>query len=211
MAHAHARPRPPTSSALSLVRLLSPLVLAVAFSPSALSAQARSSHFETLDLSLTLLADVNHGTLHRYWSPGPAFAVGAALPFYLGTVETGLQYAHPEALRGDVPGFRSLFIYAGWGGGLDLDSRLRAGGGFRVGVQGMRFDGDSLPAFRRSESELGIAARAGVRWTPAGSWFMEASVTYQSILTHHRMEQVFLSAGLGRRFRTPAWLRDFLD
>jgi hypothetical protein len=25
------------------------------------------------------------------------------------------------------------------------------------------------------------------------------------------MEQVFLSAGLGRRFGTPIWLRDFLD
>jgi hypothetical protein len=40
---------------------------------------------------------------------------------------------------------------------------------------------------------------------------MEASVAYQSILTHHRMEQVFLSAGLGRHFRTPGWLRDFLN
>jgi hypothetical protein len=122
-----------------------------------------------------------------------------------------MQYAHPKALRGDVPGFRSLFIYAGWGVGYDLGRRLRAGAGVRVGVQAMRFDGDSLAAFRRRESELGVAARAGMRWAAVGPWFMEASVTYQSILTHHRMEQVFLSAGLGRRFRTAAWLRDVLD
>jgi hypothetical protein len=211
MTYAPVRRRSPTSSSPSLVRLLSTLVLAVAFSPSAMSAQARPSPFETFDLSLTLLTDINHGRLHRYWSPGAAFAAGVALPFYLGSVEAGVQYAHPEALRGDVPGFRSLFIYAGWGGGHDLGRGLRAGGGLRVGVLAMRFDGDSLPDFRRRESELGVAARATLRWTPHGPWFTEASLTYQSILTHHHMEQVFLSAGLGRRFGTPIWLRDFLD
>jgi hypothetical protein len=210
MTRALAR-RTPVSSSRPLVRLLSTLVLVVATSPSAMSAQARPSPFETFDLSLTLLTDINHGTLHRYWSPGAAFAAGVALPFYLGSVEAGLQYAHPEALRGDVPGFRSLFIYAGWGGGQDLGRRLRGEGALRVGVLAMRFDGDSLPAFRRRESELGVAARAMLRWTPHGPWFTEAALTYQSILTHPRMEQVFLSAGLGRRFGTPIWLRDFLD
>jgi hypothetical protein len=208
MAHEHARP--PTWSSVPLMWLLASLVLASA-SPAAGSAQARPSAFETLDLGLTVLADVSHGTLHRYWSPGPAVAAGVALPFYLGTVEAGVQYAHPGARRGDVPGFRSLFVYAGWGGEQHLGSALRAGGGFRVGVMALRFDGDTLPAFRHRESELGVAARATLRWMPRGSWFAESSVTYQSILTHHRMEQVFLSAGLGHRFGTPAWLRDFLD
>ena len=206
----HRRARPPTSSSLSSRWLLAPLVLALA-SPSAGLAQSRPSAFETLDLGVTVLADVSHGGLHRYWSPGPAVAVGVALPFYLGTVEAGAQYAHPGGLRDEVPGFRSLFVFAGWGGEHDLGSPLRVGGGFRVGLMALRFDGDTLPAFRRRESELGVAARATLRWMPRGSWFVESSVTYQSILTHHPMEQVFLSAGLGRRFGTPAWLRDFLD
>jgi hypothetical protein len=211
MTHARARRRPPVCSSPPLVRLLSALVLAVAFSTSAISAQARPSPFETFDLGLTALTDINHGTLQRYWSPGATFAAGVALPFYLGSVEAGLQYAHPEALRAEVPGFRSLFIYAGWGGGQDLGRRLRGAGALRVGVLAMRFDGDNLPDFRRRESELGVAARATLRWTPHGPWFTEASLTYQSILTRPRMEQVFLSAGLGRRFGTPIWLRDFLD
>ena len=174
-------------------------------------AQDRPGLYETIDLTLTVLGDVNRGTLHRYWSPGPAFGIGAALPFYLGTIEAGAQYAHPEARRGDVPGFRSLLVYAGWGGTRRLGPRLRAGGGLRVGVMAMRFDGDTIPAFRRRESELAVAARADLRWTPRGPWFAEAAVTYQSVLTRHHIEQVFLSAGLGRRFGTPRWLRDFLD
>ena len=175
------------------------------------AAQARPAPFATLDLGLTVLADVNHGALQRWWSPGPALGIALATPFYLGSVELGLQYAHPSSRRGDVPGFRSLYVYAGWGGRRNLGVGLAAGGGLRVGLMGMRFDGDTLPRGRANESELGVAGRVALRWTPADPWFAETSVSYQSVLTRPRMEQVFLAAGIGRRFGTPAWLREFLD
>jgi hypothetical protein len=110
-----------------------------------------------------------------------------------------------------VPGFRSLLVYAGWGGGRALGRGFAASGGLRVGIMALRFDGDTLPASRAKESELGLAGRAALRWLPAGTWYAETSVSYQSVLTHVRMEQVFLAVGVGRRFPTPAWLRDFLD
>jgi hypothetical protein len=187
------------------------VVLVIALMPARLPGQARAAPFETLDLGLAVLADVNRGALHRWWSPGPAVAVGVTTPFHLGSLELGLQYAHPTAHRDDVPGFRSLFVYAGWGGGQDLGGGVTAGGGIRVGVMAMRFDGDTLPDDRTRESELGVAGRAALRWMSAGAWFGEAAVSYQSVFTHRRMEQVFLAAGIGRRFATPAWLRDFLD
>jgi hypothetical protein len=187
------------------------LLLALHLLPPVLPAQVRPAPFETLDLGLTVLTDVNHGTLHEWWSPGPALGLGLTTPFYLGSLELGLQYAHPSALRNDVPGFRSLFLYAGWGGGRALGRGFAAGGGLRVGIMAMRFDGDTLPDSRTNESELGVAGRAALRWLPSGTWYAETSVSYQSVLTHLRMEQVFLAAGVGRRFATPAWLRDFLD
>jgi hypothetical protein len=187
------------------------LFLALHLVPTVLPAQARPAPFETLDLGLTVLTDVNQGSLHQWWSPGPALGVGLTTPFYLGSLELGLQYAHPSALRNDVPGFRSLFVYAGWGAGRALGRGFAAGGGLRVGIMAMRFDGDTLASFRAKESELGVAGRATLRWLPAGTWYAETSVSYQSVLTHLRMEQIFLAVGVGRRFATPAWLRDFLD
>lgn len=187
------------------------LFFALLLVPAVLPAQARPAPFETLDLGLTVLTDVNHGSLHEWWSPGPALGLGLTTPFYLGSLELGLQYAHPSALRNDVPGFRSLFVYAGWGGERALGRGFAAGGGLRVGIMAMRFDGDTLPDSRSKESELGVAGRATLRWLPAGTWYAETSVSYQAVLTHLRMEQVFLAVGVGRRFATPAWLRDFLD
>ena len=188
-------------------------MLAFTLAPSALPAQTRSSAapFETLDLGLTLLGDLAAGALQGRWSPGPAVGLGVTMPFYLGRVETGLQYAHPSARRDVVPGFRSLLGYVGWGGGRDLGGGFTAGGGLRVGIMAMRFDSDTIPGFRRSESELGVATRVALRWMPHRTWFTEVALSYQSVLTTPRMEQVFLSAGVGRRFTTPEWLRDFLD
>ena len=187
------------------------VLVAMALVPASLRAQTSPRPFETLDLGLSLQTDVNRGLLHRWWSPGPAVGLGVSAPFYVGDIELGAQYAHPTARRQDVPGFRSLFVYAGWGGGHRLGAGVSARGGLRIGIMAMRFDGDSLPSYRTRESELGVAARAALRWMPAGAWFAEGSASYQSIFTQRRMEQVFLSVGIGRRFATPAWLRDFLD
>ena len=161
-------------TARRMARLIS-LVLALQIASTDLPAQGRPAPFETLDLGLTALADVNHSALHRWWSPGPALGVGVSSPFYLGTLELGLQYAHPTALRNDVPGFRSLLLYAGWGGEHALGRGFAAGGGLRVGIMAMRFDGDTLPDFRAQESEMGVAARAVLRWIPAGTWYADSA------------------------------------
>lgn len=188
------------------------LLFALQLTSATVAAQARPAPFETLDPGVSVLADVNHsGAMQQYWSSGPALGFGVATPFYLGTLELGLQYAHPTALRNDVPGFRSYFLFAGWGGARALGKGLAAGAGFRVGLMALRFDGDTLPDYRAQESELAVAARAALRWMPAGTWYAETSASFQSVLTAHRMEQVLLGAGIGRRFATPAWLRDFLD
>jgi hypothetical protein len=182
----------------------------VAPAPTA-TAQQRAVPFETLDLSIELLADIHQGTLQRDWSPGPVLGIDLALPFYLGNAELGVQLARPSARQAALPDFRSLFVYAGWSGTQQFGRQLRAEAGVRAGIVGLSFDVDTIPAFRQHESEPAVAARGALCWTPRGRWFTEAAVAWHSVFTEPRIEQIFLSAGVGRRFRTPTWLRDFLD
>ena len=175
------------------------------------AAQQRPAPFETLDLSFELLADIHQGRLHRDWSPGPALGIGLAFPFYLGNLELGVQLARPSARQASLPDFRSLFVYVGWSGTRELGRQLRAEAGLRAGIVGLSFDADNVPAFRQHESEPAVTARGALHWTPRDRWFTEAAVAWHSVFTEPRIEQIFLSAGVGRRFRTPTWLRDFLD
>jgi hypothetical protein len=190
-----------------------PLLLALYFVllPSGGAAQSRPAPFETVDITLTALTDVGHGLFQRDWDPGLAAGVAFAFPFYRGLVETGLQYSHPEPRRDELPGFRSLFVYAGWGATERIGRRVHAHGGIRTGLFVMRFDGDTIPGFSRRESELGLALRAGLSYFLGPAWHLDASSSYQAVFTRPRIEEVFLSAGIGRRFQSPGWLRDFLD
>ena len=202
--------RPGSSPARSR-RLVLALLCASAAPPAAATAQQRAAAFETVDLTIELLADIHQGALQRDWSPGPALGIGLAFPFYLGTVELGVQLARPSARQSSLPDFRSLYIYAGWSGTRELGRRLRAEAGVRAGMVGLGFDVDTLPAFRQHENEPAVTARGALRWTPRDRWFTQAAVAWHTVFTEPRIEQMFLSAGIGRRFRTPTWLRDFLD
>ena len=192
-------------------RLVVALLCALVAPAHTAAAQQRWTPFETLELSIELLADIHQGRLQRDWSPGLALGIGLALPFYLGNAELGVQLARPSARQAPLPDFRSLFVYVGWSGTRKLGRRLRAEAGVRAGVVGLSFDVDTIPAFRRHESEPALTARGALCWTLRDPWFTEAAVAWHSVFTEPRIEQIFLSAGVGRRFRTPTWLRDFLD
>ena len=193
-------------------RRLVPALLCVLVAPApTATAQQRPAPFETLDLSIELLADIQQARLQRHWSPGPALGLGLAFPFYLGNIELGVQLSRPSARQVCLPDFSSLFVYVGWSGTRKLGRRLQAQAGLRAGIVGLSFDVDTIPAFRQYEREPAVTARGGLRWTPRDTWFTEAAVAWHSVFTEPRIEQIFLSAGVGRRFRTPTWLRDFLD
>ncbi|HYF38918.1 MAG TPA: hypothetical protein VD930_04450 [Gemmatimonadales bacterium] len=192
-------------------RLVPALLSALVAAGPTVAAQQRAAPFETLDLSIELLADIHQSRLQRDWSTGPVLGIGLALPFYLGNVELGVQLARPSARQASLPDFRSLFVYAGWSGTRELGRRLRAEAGVRAGIVGLSFHGDNIAEGRERESEPAVTARGALRWTPRAPWFTEAAVAWHSVFTEPRMEQLFLSAAVGRRFRTPTWLRDFLD
>jgi hypothetical protein len=137
--------------------------------------------------------------------------VTASTPFYAGTIELGLQQSQIDARDDGVPGFRSRLLFVGWGGELSVARRLRLGGGGRLGIYEMRFDGDTIPELRRDESELGAALRSTVGYALGKHWRLRAAASYQVVFTHEHMEQFLLSAGVGRTFPMPSWLRDFLD
>jgi hypothetical protein len=75
----------------------------------------------------------------------------------------------------------------------------------------MRFDGDTIPDFRRNESELGVAVRSTAAHALGAGWRAHASVAYQVVFTSERVEQLLLSAGVSRALPMPPWLRDFFD
>ena len=176
-----------------------------------LPAQQRIAPFETVGVSLSLLSNVNRNSFHDVWRSGTGAELSLSSPFYAGTVEAGLDQLSFDARFADVPGFRSRFYFLGWRLGIVRRRSIRWHAGARLGSFTMRFDADSLPDYRRSENELGTELASQVGWLPVPSWELSFSGRYRTILTEPRIRHVNLAVSLTRDFRTPRWLRDFLD
>lgn len=176
----------------------------------------RTDAFSAIELGVHVIADArpdDAGAAQRYWRADLGGEATAALPFYAGDIELGLQQMHFDARAGDVPGFRARLLFLGWRDNLYASRRLSWQAGARVGIYAMRFDGDTIPSFRRNESELGLAARTGLAYgiDRGGRWRAHVTAAYQAVLVSPRLEQKILSAGLSRRFSSPSWLRGALE
>lgn len=181
------------------------LVLLVLFS-SAVIAQP----FETIEVGLSGVGTFAGAPFTDFWDPGPGAEAWAETPFYLGQVRLGGAVAWHEAVGDTVPDFAAFYTFAGWGVGVALPGGVRVAPGLRVGILNMRFDTDD-PAAVRSEGELtaGFDLRAAVPLV--AGWRLTASGSAVRMFTAERIDLQLVQVGISRTFRTPGWLRAFLQ
>lgn len=173
-------------------------------------AQQRVAPFGTVSLSLAAAANVNRTGFHEFWEPGVGVEVAAAVPFYTGAVELGVERMSFDGSDA-VPDYRGWFVFAGWGAGLDLARPVRWEPGVRIGSYAMRFSGADVAEDRRSESELGAEVVSRLAWRFAPAWDLLLAGRYRAVFTEPEIRHAFVALGARRTFSAPQWLRDFLD
>ena len=185
------------------------LVLAV--SSSHLGAQQRAAPFESITLGLSVVRNVGRNSFHEQWSPGTGLGVRAEMPFYAGVAEAGVEQLGFRSRTASVPGFTGRYYFVGWGMELAPASRLVLSPAFRFGNYAMRFDDPVLPEERRHESEIALELVSRAFWRAGAGWRTTLSGHYRVVLTEPRIRHLNFTAGVARTFKTPAWLREFLD
>jgi len=179
--------------------------------PASLGAQQRPAPFESITLGLSVIRNVDRNSFHAQWSPRTGVGVRAGMPFYAGVAEAGVEQLEFRSHTPSVPGFTGRYYFVGWGLELAPASRLVVSPGVRVGNYAMRFDDPALPEGRRRESEIALELVSRAHWLAGARWRATISGHYRVVLTEPRIRHLNLTAGVARTFRTPAWLRDFLD
>ena len=180
----------------------------VLFAGTAVAATARQDAFSRLDLRAGPSWNLGSDALSPEWERGLGVELGVDTPFYVGSLTAGIRLlAHPAAL--DVPDFRALAVWAGWGRSLSV-SRFRIGTDARLGNLRMSFDDPDAEPGIRNESEftgavtLWTDAAVGARSRLRLAWSAER--TYTDPL----LDLGYLSVSYVHSIRTPSWLEDFL-
>ena len=174
-------------------------------------AQQRTEPFSWIALRVNGTSNVNRNFLHDFWKPGTGVEGSIASPFYLGFIEFG-GAIHRYNAEQDVPGFGALWLYAGWGLGVDVAGRFRLESSARLGNYRMSFDtAETEFAGVANESELAMMVTARVAVRMVGPVSIYASGSYLQAYTFLRLKLWYASAGLSFRLTTPNGLKDFLQ
>ncbi|MGD2216900.1 MAG: hypothetical protein PVJ64_09090, partial [Gemmatimonadales bacterium] len=138
----------------------------------------------------------------------PGAELAAETPFHFGTVEAGLHYGTFDGIEPAQPDFDSFFLFLGWGYDWSMTSRLSWYNGLRLGSMLMGFDAQPRGL---SEQEFGTGLGSRLRYEIAAGWSLDLSARYRVVFTHERLRLFFIAGGIGRSFKTPRWLKEFLQ
>lgn len=187
------------------------LFIFLLFVPSVLYGQNSSKAFKTISISAHYLQNSNRNMFHNYWKPANCFDLSAETEFYFGKVELGAQLSFIKTKNTEQPDFLSAYIYIGWG----LENKIFPGGqlysGFQLGNYYMNFDDNNIDINLKSESELGLAVKSGLKYSIGRNLYLNISGKYLIVYTFHRIELSYLSVGLSQSFDMPNWLEEFLN
>ena len=194
----------------TFIRTLLLLLCAAALSAMPVQAQQGTEAFSTVELRLGGTSNVNRNFLHEFWQSGTGVEAALATPFYVGFLELGTAIHRYEADQ-DVPGFGALWLYTGWGLGVDVADRFRLDGSARLGNYRMSFDDASEFAGVATENELGVMLNARLAVRLVGPVSVYASGSYLQAYTFLRLKLWYASAGLSIRTPSPDWLKNILQ
>ena len=168
--------------------------------------------FSKVDVGAGVTANVYSADLEPWWTGGIGGDLGVRMPFYRGVLESGASLHYYRAQDSEVPGFGSLFAFAGWGVRAPLFAGVRLYAGGRVGIDVMVFDEASEIRNRsRYESEMTIAPVLSLQRRIGGRWSVYAEAQQLIVLTAVRLHLTYLTVGLRRSLTAPHWLKSFLE
>lgn len=174
-------------------------------------ADERTRPFQTTTINVYIAGEVGNTSFHERWAPKTGGRIELEMPFYSGESRLGVHLFKNSAKQEDVPGFRATYVYLGWGGTLGLGRLLAWSNGVNVGDFFMDFAETPFEDVKETESELGFGIDSRLAFVPQSPWSASVGVEYRVVLTNRRLEYLFVSLGIGRRFETPGWLREFLE
>ncbi len=166
--------------------------------------------FESTTLSLEFISNSNHNTFHQYWNPAYGAKIQIEMPFYYGTIQSGVELYPYNGKNERFPDFFSAYFFLGWGKEILVSSGIHCYGGLRVGSYRMSFDDDEINETQIVESELGVGLDSWLKLDISPAWAIHCRLGYLVIYTKKHLEFTMFSAGFSYTFDSPQWLKEFL-
>lgn len=173
----------------------------------------RSNPFENITVGLDAAVTVYDNTFKEYWNSGNAFGLSVSTPFYYGNLDAGLIFNPYYAKDKEQPDFTGLLIYLQWSENVLTYQNTSLSLGLSTGLYQMIFD-KTEEYYNQSdlfEHEITIGLSALLSHKIENNISANITCQYHTIYFRKKLSFVYIGASLRYSFKTPDWLKEFLD
>ena len=175
-----------------------------------LFAEDAKESFESMTLGLECVSNLNRNTFHQYWDPAYGAKISIEMPFYYGTIHSGVELYPYNGKNESFPDFFSAYFFLGWSKDIQVSSGIYWYNGLRVGSYRMSFDDDEINETQVVESELGVGLDSWLKLDLSSAWSVHCRICYLVVYTHKHLKFTMFSAGFSYTFDSPQWLKEFM-
>jgi hypothetical protein len=193
------------------IKLLMYIIGLLGFVPISAQHGPSAKAFSEIVLGGNYVWNSSIGDLNEYWSSDHGIDGFIQTPFYAGDIKIGFTYIPFEGKDAYHPDFNSYYINLGWGENLHFTDNISMNVGAKIGSFMMSFQDDTLSVFRTQESEIGLAAEAGLKFGVTSHIDINISANFLSVFTSRRIKLFSLYAGVSYAFRSPKWMREIVE
>lgn len=183
----------------------------IGFVPLSAQQEPSTKAFSKIIIGGNFVWNSSIGDLDEYWTSDNGLDGFIQTLFYAGDIKISFTYIPFKGKDEYHPDFNSYYINLGWKENLNITNDISLNVGAKIGSFMMSFQDDTLSAFRNQESEIGVAAEAGIKFGVSSAIDIHFNANFLSVFTSRRIKLFNLFAGVSYAFTSPKWLREIAE
>ena len=188
----------------------------ILFPNKGLIGSVNNNPFEYFSLSIELLKNVNNNDLHYFYQPQNGLKTSITTPFYWGDIQASVQILPFFGLEKDYIDFIGIHPNIKCGKSIHIFEKLRWYNAIGAGYYIFYF---SKPLYLSheifnpgiTESELSAGYFSELQYSFNNKINLNIETNIDRIFTYKTIDLVHTSMGISYLFKTPDWMRLFIE
>ena len=165
--------------------------------------------FNFIEISIQLTQNINHNTFYRFYESQNGLKTSITTPFYWGDIQASIHLLPYFGKEQNYMDFIGIHQNLKWGRKLYFSDRIRWFNGMGIGWY-IFYLTDKVVA-GQIESELSTGFLSQLQYSIKKHINLNIEINIDRIFTYKTIDLVHISMGISYLFKTPDWMRLFLE
>ena len=172
--------------------------------------------FNFIEISIQLTQNINHNTFYQFYESQNGLKTSITTPFYWGDIQASVQILPFFGLEKDYIDFIGIHQNIKWGKSIHIFEKLRWYNAIGAGYYIFYFSkplylSDEIFNPGIAESELSTGFLSQLQYSFNNKINLNIETNIERIFTYKHIDMINISMGISYLFKTPDWMRLFIE